>query len=81
MTWIKTVSTSEATGRLKTEYQKAVRRAGKVYAIVASMSLNPPVLESAMRIYRDVMHRDSPLTRVQRELLATSVSVFNECHY
>ena len=81
MTWIRTVAPEDAEGRLKIEYDKAIRRAGKVYAIVASMSPNPEVLESAMRLYRDVMHRDSPLSRAQRELLATSVSVFNECHY
>ncbi len=81
MAWIETVDAEDATGPLKREYDAAIGRAGKVYAIVASMSLNPPVLRTAMSIYKSVMHGESPLSRMQREMLATAVSAFNECHY
>ena len=81
MAWIKTIAPDHAEGPLKTVYDAAVRRAGKVYGIVRSMSLNPPVLKSAIQLYRDVMFRESPLSRIQREMLATSVSVFNRCRY
>ena len=81
MAWIETIAQKDATGPLKREYDAAISRAGKVYAIVASMSLNPPVLRSAMSIYKTVMHGPSPLSRTQRELLATAVSAFNDCHY
>ena len=79
--WIKTIAPHEASGLLKSEYDLAIRRAGKVYAIVRSMSLNPPVLKSAIGLYRDIMMRESPLSRSQREMLATAVSCFNNCHY
>lgn len=81
MAWIRTIQPDDATGPLKTEYSAAQRRAGRVYGIVKSMSPNPPVLASAIRLYRDIMNRESPLSRAQRELLATAVSVFNGCHY
>lgn len=81
MAWIRTVPLAEATGALRREYDAALRRAGKVYGIVKAMSSNPPVLASAIRLYRDVMLRDSPLSRAQREMLATATSVFNGCHY
>lgn len=79
--WIQTTSVSEASGLLRKIYDEAITRAGKVYAIVRSMSLNPRVLRSSLGLYRDVMMGTSPLSRAQRELLATSVSRFNECHY
>jgi len=72
---------SEASGLLRKIYDEAITRAGKIYAIVRSMSLNPRVLRSSLGLYRDVMMGTSPLSRTQRELLATAVSRFNECHY
>lgn len=45
------------------------------------MSPSPPVLQSAVRLYRDIMFREGPLSRTQREMLATATSVFNGCHY
>jgi len=81
MAWIETISTDDATGVLKREYDAAIGRAGKVYGIVRAMSLNPPVLASAVRLYKDIMFRQSPLTRTQREMLATAVSIFNGCRY
>ena len=79
--WIRTVDVDAATGRLKKIYDAALKRAGYVASIVRVMSLNPRVLQSSLRMYLDVMMGPSPLTRTQRELLATSVSVFNECEY
>jgi hypothetical protein len=81
MSWIERVSVEEATGVVAQEYAQALRRSGGVAGIVSVMSLNGPALASAMRLYRDVMFRESPLSRSQRELLATAVSVFNDCHY
>ena len=79
--WIHTPSEADATGLLRRLYDEAVARAGKVYAIVRSMGLNPRVLRSSIQLYRDIMMGTSPLTRAQRELLATAVSRFNECEY
>ena len=81
MTWIRTVSDEEATGRLAAMFDAARRRAGRVFNIVRSMSLNPPVLEASMRFYRAAMFGQSPLSRAQREMLAVVVSEKNRCIY
>lgn len=81
MTWIKTISDQEARGRLASFFEAARKRAGRVYNIVRSMSLNPPTLEASMSLYRSAMFGKSPLSRAQREMLAVVVSVRNKCHY
>jgi uncharacterized peroxidase-related enzyme len=75
------VDPDDATGLLAEEYDAAVARAGKVYNIVRSMSLNPRVLRQSMGMYRAIMFGPSGLSRQERELLATVVSATNECHY
>jgi alkylhydroperoxidase family enzyme len=81
MSWIREITTDQATGPLKKELDKAIARAGRVWNIVQVMSLNPAVLRSSMDQYLAIMFGRSPLTRVQRELLATVVSRELECHY
>ena len=81
MTWIRTVADEEAQGPLAKIFEAARGRAGRVAEIVRTMSLNAPVLEASMGLYLAVMKRASPLSRRQRELLATVVSRVNECHY
>jgi len=58
-----------------------MQRAGRVWNIVRIMSPNPPVLDASMKLYGAVMQGPSPLSRVQRELLATVVSAELNCHY
>jgi len=81
MAWIKQVPISEATGLLAEQFDAAVRRAGRVYNIVHVMSVNPRALRDSMGLYVTLMHGESPLSRVQRELLATVVSAELRCHY
>jgi len=81
MSWIRTVSPDEATGRLKRSYDAAVQRAGAVAGIVRAMSLSPSVLDASMGLYQRIMFAPQGLSRVQRELLATVVSQANDCHY
>ncbi len=81
MAWIEQVPVGKATGLLKQLFDEAIRRAGRVWGIVHVMSLNPPAMRDSMRFYVTVMKGDSPLTRVQRELLATIVSAELGCHY
>jgi alkylhydroperoxidase family enzyme len=78
---IRLVEHAEATGRLKAAYDAAVKRAGRIWNIVKTMSPNPPVLDASMEFYKQVMHAPSPLTRVQREMLAVVVSRTNDCFY
>jgi alkylhydroperoxidase family enzyme len=81
MAWIEQVPIEKATGLLKKLYDDALKRTGRVFRIRRVMSLNPPVLRDSVRFYATVMMGESPLTRVQRELLATVVAVEIDCHY
>ncbi len=81
MSWIRTVSDDDARGRLKALYDAAIGRAGRVYNIVRVMGLAPATLDASMSLYRAAMFNPSPLSRAQRELLATVVSTENECFY
>ena len=58
-----------------------LKRAGRVWHIVHIMSLNPRVLKASIGHYAAIMFGPSPLSRVQRELLATVVSAEVGCHY
>jgi uncharacterized peroxidase-related enzyme len=82
MSWIRTVDPGEATGLLKRLYDAAVRRAGKVYNVIRLQSPRPEILRASTQLYVEVMHSPkSPLSRAQREMIATAVSRANDCHY
>jgi uncharacterized peroxidase-related enzyme len=81
MPWIRVISFAEATGLLKQQYDQAMRRAGRIWNIVAIMSQNPRVLKASMDFYGAVMFGPSPLSRSQRELIAVVVSRTNHCVY
>ena len=81
MAWIRTVRDDEAEGRLAKIFEAARKRAGRVFGIVRTMSLNPGTLEASMELYLAVLRRPSPLDRRRREMLATVVSRANACHY
>jgi len=82
MAWIETVAPEAAQGLLKRLYDQALQRAGKVFNVIRVQSPRPHTLQASTRLYAEVMHSPrSPLTRAQRELLATVVSSINGCHY
>jgi uncharacterized peroxidase-related enzyme len=81
MAHLRLIDEDEATGELRSQYDAAVGRAGKVFNIVRAMSLNPAVLGASMGLYRAIMFGPSELTRAERELLAIVVSCANDCHY
>jgi len=81
MAHIRTIGPDEASGPLRSQYDAAVRRAGRVYQIVRLMSLSPDVLDASMRLYLQVMHGPSGLSRALREMVAVVVSKTNGCHY
>ena len=57
------IGPEDADGLLAEEYEAAMGRAGKVYNIVRSMSLNPAVLRQSMELYKAIMFGPSGLTR------------------
>jgi hypothetical protein len=94
MTWIKTISVSEADEKLLEAMQSQRSLYPKEYAtpthpvaegeaaqIVASHSLIPEALYHAFSTFGVLMSPDLPLSRRQHEMIATIVSVTNRCVY
>ena len=81
MPWIQEVPPEDATGLLKEQFDEAQERAGRVWHIVQIMSLNPEAMRDSMAMYLTILKGESPLSRAQREMLATVVSAELECHY
>jgi alkylhydroperoxidase family enzyme len=81
MAWIHEVPVAEATGHLKKLFDAAIERAGRVWRIIHVQSLNPSSLEASTRLYTCALKGRSPLSRVQREMLATVVSAVVGCRY
>ena len=81
MAWIRLTSNEEATGLLKRQFDTAIKRAGRVWNIIRIMSPNPITLDASMKFYASVMKGRSPLSRVQREMIATVVAAEVGCHY
>lgn len=81
MPYIQQIPIDKATGLLKKELEKAIKRAGRIWNIVQIMSLNGRVMQASMQMYGAAMFADSPLSRQQREMLAVVVSKANHCVY
>ncbi len=81
MPWIRTVPYEDATGLLKDEYDAAIKRAGRIFNIVSLQSLRPRAMRASIRLYAELMHAPSGLTRAQREAIAVVASKAQGCHY
>lgn len=94
MTWIKTISMSEADQKLlraiesqrelyPAEYAQPVEltKDGEPPGIIASHSLIPDALYHAFATFGVLISPQLPLTRRQHEMITTVVSVTNRCHY
>lgn len=81
MAWIKLTSHDQATGLLRREYDGAMTRAGRIWNIISIMSPNPLVLKASIGLYGAIMFGPSPLSRGQREMLATVVARTVGCRY
>ena len=84
MPYIRTISPSEATGKLMEVYESgsgpsAAR--GKVSMIRQVQSLNPNALAAWRALDVEIMRGESRITRRQREMIATVVSATNHCSY
>ena len=81
MAFIETIDIQDAKGIVKEEYEKGIKRSGKVFNILKIMSRSPAALRESMQMYLAIMFGDSDLSRAQREMLASVVSRVNHCHY
>jgi uncharacterized peroxidase-related enzyme len=81
MAWVRTVDPNEAEGYVKTLYENVQKARGFVPNIVRSTTIRPDFTRAWMGLFTTVMFGPSELSRAQREMLATVVSVANRCHY
>lgn len=81
MPFVPPIPFEEAEGATAREYERAMRRAGRVWGIVAIQSHNGEALQESMRMYTTVMFGESPLSRAQREMIAVVTSQANACGY
>jgi len=82
MSWIKTISFENATGRLKKIYEKVTGPDKNVDNVLKIHSLRPHTLVGHMSLYKNVLHNSSnTLPKWYLESLGTYVSHLNECEY
>lgn len=81
MAWIEVINETEATGRLRELYEQYQGPWGGVDNIIKIHSLNVKSMQTHYDLYAHLMRGRSPLTRVQREMIAVVASVANQCHY
>ena len=81
MAFIKLFKFEEASGIIKKEYEKGLRRAGRIWNVLTIQSQTPEILRDSMRLYNSTMFGNVDISRFDRELLAVVTSVANECEY
>ena len=80
--WIRMVDEAEATGFVQNAYEGFRKQRGWVPHIMKVHSLRPNTLRAIMQLVNAVMYDlTSGLSRAQREMIATVVSVTNRCTY
>ena len=81
MAWIRMIDEKDARGPLKNFYRRVTEPWGGVDNIFKIHSLNPASARGHLELYKTTMRGETPLTRIQREMIAVVVSSVNECHY
>jgi alkylhydroperoxidase family enzyme len=93
MTWIRTIPSPDAEGELKTLLERqralypieyatpAIPGLAPGGSILESHSLIPEAMFHAFSTFGALMAPELPLTRRQHEMIATTVSALNRCHY
>ena len=81
MAFIKLFKFEESSGLLKKEYEKGMRRAGRIWNVLTIQSQTPEILKNSMNLYGSTMFGNSNITRFDSELLAVVTSISNECEY
>lgn len=81
MAFISYIPETEASEELLKFYQRYREPSGGVDNIIRIHSHNPASMEKHYELYRHLMRGPSPLSRIQREMIAVVVSAANHCHY
>ncbi len=82
MPYIEVIQPKKATGEVKSAYRymREVGRGGMVANVVRLFSLQPESMRRMVRSWELAMWiGDEP--RAMRELMAASISRYNDCHY
>jgi len=81
MAYIQTISESDAPAELADLYKRVGNPDGTVDNVMMIHSLNPDSLRTHFEMYTAAMHKPSPLSKAEREMVATEVSRLNDCKY
>ena len=81
MAYIPYVPYDDAQGLLAELYSRYGGGQGRIDNILRIHSLNPRSMRDHLELYSHLMRGPSPLTRVQREMIAVAVSAANDCFY
>ncbi len=82
MSWIKTISYEQASGRLKKLYDRIKGSDGNVDNIMLAHSLRPHTMEGHMALYKHVIHHSAnKLDKSYLETVGVYVSMLNDCEY
>jgi len=81
MAYIPYVPYDEARGLLERLYADYGGEERGVDNILRVHSLNPRSMRDHVELYAHLMRGPSPLSHVQREMLAVAVSAENDCYY
>ena len=81
MSFIGYISYEDASDKLKKLYEQMGGESKTPANIVRIAGFNLRAMEAHVGFYRTIMFQKSPITRHQREMIATVVSVINNCHY
>ena len=79
--WIETIPEAEATGDVKRAYKRSGEKSGDVDHIMKIHSLHPKSLIDHLHLYKTLMYGESPLSRIQREMIGVVASAINRCEY
>lgn len=79
MPFIRTIDETEARDQLADLYRQLAYPDGSIDEAYRALSLNPALLAADAAMHRTTMYGDSPLSRIERELLALTVSRLNRC--
>lgn len=81
MSYIQTIHEPQAQGQLADLYARFANPDGSVDNVLKLHALNPESLEAHCNLYKQACHRPSPVSRIEREIIACVVSRINGCAY
>jgi uncharacterized peroxidase-related enzyme len=81
MSYIETIADADASPDLADLYRRVAGPQGQVDHVMRVHSLNPESMRTHFELYKSAVHGRSPLSRLERELVAVVVSRLNGCEY